>query len=432
MPKRKREDDAHDTPEPNNGAKAQRVRHKLQHGTVKLGHAFKVAKGFERQKLGRRRKNAIAQSNAADVQRIDAEAAAVKILMKIKAVAESSSLPAEVRKTVTLSTDTAVLNVHARLCNSNPVKEVLPDVLKDIQQALGVKVMKDAGANKKRLRAKDHDALAIGDSKGAAHRTETGRGASNERSRDNDSEEDGGGVSNGEDASDDGLERYKNRLASSDDEDDDDDDENLDVDAIERELEREGVARKPSKAASQPEYDHKADLDISDDGAESASPSPEPRKAPAPKKSSFVPSLSMGGYISGSDSDIEDLNEAPRKNRRGQRARQQIWEKKYGAKAQHLQKQDRDKGWDPKRGATDGGGERRGKDRVRPGNSGANQEPVGMRKEGVVARRPAAEVKLKHRDDEGSLHPSWAAAKLAKEKKEAAPVAFQGKKITFD
>jgi len=79
MPKRKREGDADDAPEPNNGAKAQRVRHKLQQGTVKLGHAFKVAKGFERQKLGRRRKNAIAQSNATDVKRIDAEAAAVKV-----------------------------------------------------------------------------------------------------------------------------------------------------------------------------------------------------------------------------------------------------------------------------------------------------------------------------------------------------------------
>ena len=79
MPKRKRGEDIDDAPEPNNGARAQRVRHKLQQGTVKLGHAFKVAKGFERQKLGRRRKNAIAQSNATDVKRIDAEAAAVKV-----------------------------------------------------------------------------------------------------------------------------------------------------------------------------------------------------------------------------------------------------------------------------------------------------------------------------------------------------------------
>jgi len=80
MPKRKREvDDEKSAPAANNGAKAQRVRHKLHQGTVKLGHAFKIAKGFERQKISRRRKNAAAQSNAKDVQRIDAEAAAVKV-----------------------------------------------------------------------------------------------------------------------------------------------------------------------------------------------------------------------------------------------------------------------------------------------------------------------------------------------------------------
>lgn len=60
-------------------AKRQRVQHKLKVGVTKIGHAFKVSKGFERQKLGRRRKTAAAKSNAQDVQRIDSEIAALKV-----------------------------------------------------------------------------------------------------------------------------------------------------------------------------------------------------------------------------------------------------------------------------------------------------------------------------------------------------------------
>jgi hypothetical protein len=53
----------------------------------------------------------------------------------------------------------------------------------------------------------------------------------------------------------------------------------------------------------------------------------------------------------------------------------------------------------------------------------ANAQPLGPRK---------GEVKEpKKRDDTGPLHPSWEAAKRAKEKK-AVPVVFSGKKISFD
>ena len=82
MPKRKRDDAEEDgvgesgRPE---GAKTQRVQYKIQHGTVKLGHAFKIAKGFERQKLGRRQKTAATQNNSKDVQRINGEIEALKV-----------------------------------------------------------------------------------------------------------------------------------------------------------------------------------------------------------------------------------------------------------------------------------------------------------------------------------------------------------------
>lgn len=83
MPKRKR-----DTPE---GGEAEektaaqpslkqlRAEQKFEHGAKLLTRAFKTARGFERQKLGRRHKSAASSNNTADVTRIDAEVAALKV-----------------------------------------------------------------------------------------------------------------------------------------------------------------------------------------------------------------------------------------------------------------------------------------------------------------------------------------------------------------
>ena len=60
-------------------AKRQRVHHKIKLGVTKLGHAFKVSKGFERQKLGRRQKAAVAENNEDDNKRIDSEITALKV-----------------------------------------------------------------------------------------------------------------------------------------------------------------------------------------------------------------------------------------------------------------------------------------------------------------------------------------------------------------
>ena len=78
MAKRKRGTDA-EMPDEDASVEQRRLQHKLKIGTTKLGHAFKVAKGFERQKLSRRRKTAAAQSNDKDVDRIDSEVAALKV-----------------------------------------------------------------------------------------------------------------------------------------------------------------------------------------------------------------------------------------------------------------------------------------------------------------------------------------------------------------
>lgn len=173
-----------------------------------------------------------------------------------------------------------------------------------------------------------------------------------------------------------------------------------------------------------------------------------------PKSTTFIPSLTLGGYISDSHSDhsqtskIGSIAPEARKNRRGQQARRQIWEKKYGQNAKHLQRQarsqDRDHGWDLKAGARPadvrgkggswrgsgrerGSGRGRGRDRgptrsgkAGPLSSGANADPVEPR---------AMKGERKEKQAEGPLHPSWEAAKKAKEATKKA--VFQGKKLVF-
>ena len=52
---------------------------KLYKAKVKLGNAFKIAKGFERKKIGRRQKTAAAAKNEKDSQRVETEIAAMKV-----------------------------------------------------------------------------------------------------------------------------------------------------------------------------------------------------------------------------------------------------------------------------------------------------------------------------------------------------------------
>ncbi|KAH7020859.1 Bud-site selection protein [Microdochium trichocladiopsis] len=276
---------------------------------------------------------------------------------------------------------------------------------------------------------------------------------------------------------------------------------------------------------SEEEDDEEDQSDNKDAASESDASS-----APAPKKtklsssaaktktntgsSAFLPTL-MGGYISNSESEASDLDIAPsaKKNRRGQRARQAIWEKKYGDKAKHFSKPQasqnaRDLGWDPRRGAVgeDGEGaagpwkkgirnpfekktagadegmhperqraiERGGNNRNNNAGAGAGRGDRGQQRQAprgaggfsssrdgngfagrgggggegrghsssrmssrgggrggfsapAPSRPPPPPTK---RDDTGPLHPSWAAAKKAKE--EAGKIAFQGKKVVFD
>ena len=168
---------------------------------------------------------------------------------------------------------------------------------------------------------------------------------------------------------------------------------------------------------------------------------------PPPSSSSFLPSLSMNNYYySGSESESEDprsrdgeiLRHPEKKNRRGQRARQQIAELKYGEKAKHLQtlkdeqKQSQKErgrkngGWDPRKGAVEEYAASRnsasnGKREV----AGAHKLHKGLRSSGVRRAKPEAEDAA-----EEKIHPSWEAAR--RKKMEMKSQSFAGKKIVFD
>jgi len=433
MPKRKREDTEQD---PASSIKQRRISHKLKLHITKIGHAFKTSKGLERQKLGRRHKTATSKSESADISRIDSEILALKALdttlaaqqhlykslLKIKDVANHPDLPSGVLEPVKLPSKSATLNVHARLCKSNLVQEALGPAVVDVQLALGLKVDKSKVGKKRRMRAADYDA------NGESASGNVTRGTKSKRAKPASAKVDVVGDPRFDTDARLSAPHQDMRNGNIDD-DGPNGTEDLDVGALERQLASEGVKQK-SKQKHAPTYSLEADMALSDSDRESRSSSPEPSKAsaPAPKKSSFIPSLTMAGYVSGSGSDIDDAGPSlgPRKNRRGQRARQQIWEQKFGMKAKHLQKGDRNSGWDAKRGAVERGGARRS-----DGDAGGRAAlPQGHAERWAGKGDEKKRKESSKATDDGPIHPSWEAAKRAKAKGDA-PVAFQGKKVTF-
>lgn len=152
-----------------------------------------------------------------------------------------------------------------------------------------------------------------------------------------------------------------------------------------------------------------------------------------------LPQLASGYYSGGSDDEDdfdadndEVVKEATkvRKNRRGQRARRLIWEKKYGREAAHVKK--RNEKMAAERQQKQAEYEERCRRRELKAKlsepTGSNVTPLGERKpidnSGTVAANIKAPVA------EQAMHPSWQAKKLAEEKQKN--VKFTGKKITFD
>ncbi|KAL6714289.1 hypothetical protein ACLMJK_007712 [Lecanora helva] len=420
----------------------------IENGKKALFQSLKLARGFERQKLGRRQKNAKQGNNETDGRRLEAEVVVLKgldlaktaelhlykTLLKIKSIASAPILPRYIQDIVKASSkqlDAATANVQARLFKSTPVQKVIRKTLHEIRGVL--QLNDDRANNNDAPRVKNQTNGLVAKDEHTLHQQKSEQ-AFRARSGSKADGKDLLGVGEGQQGldlgdidDDDRYDLYASRIAASSD-GDLSDIESQNSEPIEGALDPESITSEEDSVSSVPD------------------PSLKPLQKPAvttsghtqssvpTKSTTFLPSLSMGGYWSGSEaaSDISDDRPQQRKNRRGQRARREIWEKKFGNNAKHLQNQteDRDKGWDAKRGARedDGRGKRgrgrgrgggRGRQKARGGgpvSSGANSDPVGTRK-----TKP---------EDSGSLHPSWEAAKRAKEQKATAP--FQGKKVLFD
>lgn len=324
-------------------------------------------------------------------------------------------------------------NVTARLFNSNPVKKIVPTILEDVRSILGIP--KDGG------KTKEAQAQPLGPPGARAagattdnHCEKPSEGFSeDELSEDTEARVDTHNIasSSGADSADEGLlSQLKLRLAPPP------------ISGFEPDSDSEGISESTSESMSAFSHDSTS---LSLKGAPIDKEEKSRHKTKASSTTTFLPSLSMGGYWSGSESDVSDKPDdsvtriQPRKNRMGQQARRALWEKKFGGGANHVKNryaesgQSRDIGWDVQRGATDSfkahekpgahskGGRQQhsGKShREKTSRTGANSDPLG-------SRGQASDVQ-----DKRPLHPSWEAARRAK--KQTANAAFEGKKVIFD
>ncbi|KAJ5596327.1 Cellular morphogenesis protein (Bud22) [Penicillium hetheringtonii] len=397
--------------------KAVRLGVKFDQGVQIITKGLKTARGFERQKLSRREKTARSDNNRITLIKLGEEIEALKALdyhvtaerylfkqlSKTKRIAESPTFK-EFQESKNVSTEgpksTAEANILARLFKSNPVKNVMPNILAEIRKLLGVDEaptgksgMKEA-PGKEKTKERKTEPRSDSESESEAQIKEVAKKPSKAAEQESQLE-DVSGSEDGEFDSDE-LEQFNSRLAPGSDAEDESESEDAD---------ESGGLRTD---------------DISD--------SVKGAKAPAEpvKETTFLPSLMMGGYWSGSEeaSDDEAAGPPKRKNRMGQQARRALWEEE---KAQQQQKKNRDSGWDMKRGATDGGRSGRG---GRGGFGGRSQNRYDDRSgsgsgfSGGHGGKPKGPPK-----DEGPLHPSWEAKRKQKEQTTAA---FQGKKVTFD
>ncbi|KAI1814894.1 Bud-site selection protein [Poronia punctata] len=495
---------------------------KLAQWRKELARALKLVKGFERQRLSKRVREADAEKKVRLEREIlvlksldlhqTAHAHLCSSLLKIKGIAESPRLPADIkpvpRPELSEEERVALHNVTSALYNRKQVKDVIEEATMGTCIALRVSMPEKKNKNGKKEKEKekekevrssgnakkddDDDSPADDESSPSEDDEEeefdgppllkrkrekdeedlgTMTGSESEEEENNSSPE-FEGFSNSEEEEN-MFSKYDQFVGGSsssssdgsEEEEGGGDDDNLDLaDSRSRSIRKLTLDDDISESESESDSD-------SDDETLAPPPSKKAKKIKAVKpaefsmgKSAFLPTL-MGGYVSGSES-ASDVDVAPpvRKNRRGQRARQAIWEKKYGEKAKHKQEQDtRNEGWDPKRGAVDSSTtpwkkgiknpfENNGihPDRQRQLN---NDNDVKGRKQSARPRRDRSEsaqaeksvvpvpvaaaaeaapkpVAPKKRDDEGSLHPSWVAAKKAKEGVQK--VEFQGKKVVFD
>lgn len=405
--------------------------------------ALRHAAGLERQKHSRRKKTAQSKKDAKQVARIDAEYAFLKSIElekvasqhlcktigKVKSLKDNEAIPESVRQLEKSQEDERLLSVKSRLFKVDSVRQAVEEAISDLKEIVGAGATAEKAAGTNESLRKDTRTKAQAQEGG-----DTMLAPDIDYDSDRFAALDGliAAPSSAEEDSEDSLSdgHRPPSIQDSDSEDEAGNDQLSDSAESEDDQEDANTFHNFGSGDENSSEIATASTDNDEDSDEAPVSLPKAKRKAVDTKttadSKFLPTLSHAAYFSGSESEASDIEAevAPRKNRRGQRARQKIWEQKYKEQAKHVQKQSRDQGWDPRRGAVADGPGRfggRGRDNERPRGrgpeiSGANELPLGPKK-------------LK-RDDAGTLHPSWQAAKAAKEKK--TQVKPQGKKVVFD
>ncbi|CAR22614.1 Bud22p [Lachancea thermotolerans CBS 6340] len=143
------------------------------------------------------------------------------------------------------------------------------------------------------------------------------------------------------------------------------------------------------------------------------------------KATAKLPELMTGYFSGGSENELSEdevaaqqsSNKPLRKNRRGQRARQKIWEKKFGKNAKHVQKQ------------MEAERSERERKKVEYEQRVVKRAAKTQQRESAVDQKRIDAAARAQRVENTPIHPSWEAKKLAEEKQKGAK--FQGKKIVF-
>ena len=341
-----------------------------------------------------------------------------RLVARDKELSSNAALLASATTSATPSENRAMNNVTARLYNSNPAKSCVADIKKSLRKSIGLPIGEARSKEKRRVDqgAPQRAAQQSGNSPpDCEDMSETQQGPSYY-------EEKKASKSDSEDFSE--LERQM--IAPGSDEDLEDAESEASWSGITSQASDEG----PSVASSL----------VGDDESPIAGRGDVPLHN---TDSAYLPSLSMAGYVSGSDSEFSDEEDTTegltnKRNRRGQRARQKIWEKKFGKSAKHLQKPKkgskggRDEGWDMKRGAREEGAQstreinRTQSKRDNARNDHGFSTSNSLHSDGFSSRAPKS-------TQDAPLHPSWQAARETKARMRAADkVNFAGQKITFD
>lgn len=226
-----------------------------------------------------------------------------------------------------------------------------------------------------------------------------------------------GDADNVSDIDDEILEQYDGMLVGSD-EDENDGAERFSLDP--KVNYNEVTDEEPDQSEDEDETNDEDDSDV------------EPRRK---KHQAQLPEL-MGGYYSGGDSDSEiDSGEdrvareqisvtEKKKNRRGQRARRKIWEKKFGREAKHIQREVENDLAERKK--------RQVEYEARVVKRSAKAADIEAKRAAGRENKENFEKSYKHptKTELLSEHPSWVAKRNEEAKLKYAK--FQGKKVKFD